>query len=686
MTIRPTLAAPDDDPFLWLEDVEGQKAQDWVEEQNARTLARFGDASFAADRDGLTAIFDRPDNLPYITRRGGLIYNYWTDADNPRGLWRRTTLDGFQSSETTWDVLIDIDALAKAEDEDWIWAGAVTFPGNHERAILRLSRGGGDAVVLREFDLVARGFVEDGFFLPEAKGGVEWLDADTLLLSSAHGEGRATDSGYARTVRRWQRGTPVEDAATIFETERSDLSVWADVDRTQAEETVWFINRSGFFSFELWIGDREGRQTRLDLPEDIWPLVDGDWLTLMPRTEWTVGGRTFAAGTVVATRLSSFVAGDRGFEVLFEPEERKAVQGFFWSGGRLILSILDNLMPVFQVLTPSDDSWSHTVLPGLPKIGVVNVSRLDLESTEGDGELLVNAQDPITPPSLSLIEPGKAPHLLRSAPKAFDATGLAVSQHEAVSEDGTRIPYVQVGPADTGGDAPIHLTGYGGFQISQLPHYNSAVGKLWLERGGTGVVAQIRRGGEFGPTWHEAGRRERKQLSHDDFAAVAADLVRRGVTRPQRIAAEGGSNGGLLIANMLTRYPDRFGALFCTIPLVDMRRYTKLLAGASWVDEYGDPEKPEDWEFLQHISAYHTADADRSYPPILLATTRRDDRVHPGHARKMAAKLQAMGCEAWFYEPAAGGHGYGKDNAERAAFTALGFRFLREAIGWNDGS
>jgi prolyl oligopeptidase len=293
-------------------------------------------------------------------------------------------------------------------------------------------------------------------------------------------------------------------------------------------------------------------------------------------------------------------------------------------------------------------------------------------------------QDPLTPPSLMLIEQGRAPAVLKSAPAAFRADGLVVARHEAMSVDGERIPYVQIGPADAGPDAPVHLTGYGGFRISQLPYYSTAVGKLWLERGGTAVIANIRGGGEFGSRWHDAGRRAGKRLSHDDFAAVAGDLVERGVTRPGRIAAEGGSNGGILITNMLTRYPERFGALFCTIPLVDMRRYTRLLAGASWIDEYGDPDRPDDWAFLQHYSAYHTAEPGRDYPPILLATTRRDDRVHPGHARKMAAKLQAMGYTAHFYEPAAGGHGYGKDNRERAGFIALGYGFLRRAIGWGD--
>jgi prolyl oligopeptidase len=339
---------------------------------------------------------------------------------------------------------------------------------------------------------------------------------------------------------------------------------------------------------------------------------------------------------------------------------------------------------MFIVVTPGTQGWSAAELPGLPHHGVAHVWPLDAERAESDGTLLAQVQDPVTPSSLLLTSTGlAAPALLKQSSPTYNATGLVVTQHEAISLDGERIPYVQTGPAGAEtGEAPDYMTGYGGFRVPSLPYYQAIQGKLWLERGGTTVIANIRGGGEFGTRWHEAGRREGKRLSHDDFAAVAADLVRRGVTRPGRIAAEGGSNGGLLIANMLTRYPEYFGALFCTIPLIDMRRYSKLLAGASWVAEYGDPDNSEDWAFLQHLSAYHVAEPGRRYPPILLATTRRDDRVHPGHARKMAAKLQAMGYPALFHEPAAGGHGYGKDNAEVASFAALGSAFLRRAIGW----
>jgi prolyl oligopeptidase len=678
---RPTIAAPDDDPYLWLEEIEGQRATAFADRQSKATLEKFGTAGFAADRDTLAAIYDRPDNIPFVTRRGGFLYNLWKDANSPRGIWRRTTLDEFRKANPSWEILLDVDQLAADENADWILSWVQM---RHGRAMLSLSRGGSDAVTLREFDVDAKSFMTDGVILPEAKGGAEWLDADTLLLSSAFGEGMATTSGYARTIRLWRRGTDVRQAPVIFETTPDRLGVFTDVDRTAAIPRIWFVEKLGFFDVNLWLGDERGARTRLDLPTDIWMQAHQDWLVVKRRTAWTVGGQAYAPDTVLGISLSAFLAGDRHFTILFEPAPRRALQGLFWSAGRLVLPILDELKPVFEVLTPSATGWARTGLPGLPKIGVVDIWRLDAEESESNGDLLANSQDPLTPSSLMLIESLAAPALLKRAPRTFSTAGLVVTQHEAISIDGERIPYIQTGPDAETGDAPVYMSAYGGFGHSERPYYNSAIGKLWLERGGTSVQANIRGGGEFGTRWHDAGRYAGKRLSHDDFAAVAADLVRRGVTCASRIAAEGGSNGGILISNMLTRYPEGFGALFCTIPLIDMRRYTKLLAGASWIAEYGDPDKPEEWAWLQTYSAYHAAVPGKKYPPILLATTRRDDRVHPGHARKMAAKLQAMGYEAYFYELPAGGHGYGKDNKERAGFTALGFTFLKNKIGWAD--
>jgi prolyl oligopeptidase len=684
MDDRPTVAAPDDDPYLWLEQIEGERALDFVQQQTRLTLEKFGGAQFAADRDMLAAIYDRPDNIPYVTRRGGLLYNLWKDTNNPRGLWRRTTLEEFRKPDPQWDVLLDLDRLASDENEDWLLNWIQTPPANQPRAMLSLSRGGSDAVTLREFDIDAKAFVSGGFVLPQAKGGAGWFDADTLLLSSAYGEGMATISGYGKTIRLWRRGTDVNAAPVIFETAADHMAAYFEVDRTGAVPRVWFVEQLDFFNKRIWLGDEAGAHKCLDLPTGIWMEAHQDWLVVKPRMEWTIGGRTYAPDTVLGISLSGFIAGDRNFSTVFEPGPRRALQGLFWSAGRLVLPILDELRPVFEVCTPSANGWAREKLPGLPGIGVVDVWRLDTHESESNGDLLANIQDPLTPPSLMLIEGVASPAPLKQAPRTFTADGLVITQHEAISVDGERIPYVQTGPATETGDAPLYMSAYGGFGHTVKPYYNSALGKLWLERGGTTVQANIRGGGEFGSRWHDAGRYAGKRLAHDDFAAVAADLVKRGVTRADRIAAEGGSNGGILISNMLVRYPERFGALFCTIPLIDMRRYTKLLAGASWIAEYGDPDKPEEWAWLQTYSAYHTAKPGQKYPPILIATTRRDDRVHPGHARKMTAKLQAMGYEAWFYEPAAGGHGYGKDNKERAAFTVLGYTFLKDKIGWQD--
>lgn len=677
---RPTLNAPDDDPYLWLEDIEGERALDWTASQSARTLGHFDGTQFERDRATLTAMFDRPDKTPQIKRHGHYLDNFWQDARNRRGLWRRSTLAAYMKADPQWEALLDLDAVAVSDGEDWIWGGASIEPERWERAVLRLSRGGSDAVVHREFDLKSLSFVADGFNLADAKGGVNWLDPDTLLLSSAFGDGMATRSGYARTVRLWKRGADPLTSAVIFEADSESLGVSGHLDRTAGSERLWFIETPAFFEMIGHIGDRSGPKIQMGLPRDARWNGFGDWLGVRPRKPWTVGGATHAADALIGIPLSSFIAGEPSLAALFESGDRRSLQSFFWNDGKLIISYLVNLVPHFEMFTPSRQEWTRRALDTVPAEGTVHLWSFDAERHQTNGEVLVSARDPITPPQLFQIDlntapPLSAPVILRRSPEHFDASGLAVTRHEAVSTDGEMIPYTQVGPASGNGDAPVYLTAYGGFGVSVLPYYNSSIGKLWLERGGTCVVANIRGGGEFGSRWDDAGRRQGKRLAHDDFAAVATDLVRRGITRPRRIAAEGASNGGLLIANMLTSYSYRFGALFSTIPLTDMHRYTKLLAGASWIDEYGDPDKPDDWTFLKEISAYHGAAPGQPYPPILLATTKRDDRVHPGHARKMAAKLSAS-------RPRGRARlGQGQPGANRVHCDA-GYNFLRSSIGW----
>ncbi|SFT13502.1 prolyl oligopeptidase family serine peptidase [Methylobacterium sp. yr668] len=682
---RPTLARPDDDPYLWLEEADGPDALAWVEARNAETLARYGDAGFLRDRDIARALLDRPDRIPFVQRFGTWLYNFWTDGAHPRGLWRRVDAAGYRAAVPDWELLLDLDHLAATEGEDWVWAGATILRDALDRALVRLSRGGKDAAVIREFDLDTRTFVADGFVLPEGKGGATWLDRETVLLSSALGPGMATRSGYARTVRLWPRGTDPRDASVLFETAETSMAVWGASDRQAGTERITVVEQLGFFDAAVHIGDRGGLRARLDLPTHAGVQLQRDHLSVRLRRPWTVDGVAHDTDTVLAIALPDLLAGGRAFTVLWQPDARLALQRVFWSAGRLIVDVLEDLRPTYRVFEPGPGGWTERPLAGLPALGSVHLWPLDGDPERADGALLALAHDPVTPPALLAFPPAlDAPAVLRRAPPAFDARGVRVTRHEAVSADGTRVPYVQVGPEAETGAAPVYLTAYGGFGLSRLPDYQPVLGKLWLERGGTCVTANIRGGGEFGTRWHHAGRREGKARAHDDFAAVAADLVARGVTRPGRIAAEGGSNGGLLIANMLTRYPERFGALACTIPLIDMRRYTKLLAGASWIGEYGDPDDPQDWAFLSGISAYHAAEAGRAYPPILLATSRGDDRVHPGHARKMAQKLRVLGCDVAFYEPATGGHGAGKDSEQTAAFRALGLTFLRRAIGWDD--
>lgn len=684
---RPTPCEPDDDPYLWLEEQESAAALAWAEANTATTLMAFGDDRFVTDRNALKAIIDCPDKPLFITRGAGRLFNFWQDAANPRGVWRATSMEKLASASPDWDILLDLDRLADDEGEDWVWNSAVTIPGTHDRAIIRLSRGGGDATTMREFDLTKRAFAPDGFHLSEAKAeDPVWVDQDTLLITSSLGEGMANASGYPRTVRLWRRGTDAGTAPVIFETNDESHSAYASVEHDGATERVWFFDGAYQSDVLVWLGDYGGPKYRVDIPLDAIATSStprhGDWLALKLRTPWAVGGTAFPADAVVGISLRAFLAGSRRFTTLFEPGPRRVVNDIFWCGGRLHLCILDDMRHVFEVLTPSPTGWSREYLSGLPEIGMVHIRPLDQVPEESNGDLLARAADPLTPPSLFLLSPGTPPRLLTRSPAVFNTDGLVVSRHEAVSTDGTRVPYVQVGKAGEVGDVPVLMTGYGGFGISLLADYDIVMGKLWLERGGTVVVANIRGGGEFGAKWHQAGRREGKWLSHNDFAAIAEDLVTRGVTRPRRIAAEGGSNGGLLVANMLTRYPERFGAIFCSVPMIDMRRFTKM-GGRAWTDEYGNPDKPEDWRFLAGISAYHTAEPGKPYPPILIATNRSDDRVHCGHGRKLVAKLQAMGYgEAYFYEPATGGHACGTTSTEVATFMALGLRFLRHAIGW----
>lgn len=663
-----------DDPYLWLEDLDGPDAAGWVRDRNAETLAApSGDERFTALRAEIRQVLDSDDRIPYPGWRGDrFYYNLWTDATHPRGMWRRTTLDQYRRPEPEWDVLLDLDALAAEEGENWVWDGVTVLRPGYERCLVSLSRGGSDAVVVREFDLVGRAFVEDGFTLPEAKSTVCWIDADHIYAATDFGPGSLTTSGYPRVVRRWRRGTPLSAAEVVFEGQADDVSAYASYDHTPGFERT-FVGRSlDFYRTESYLLTQEGERLRIDVPDDARWDVHREWLVIGLRSPWTVEGVTHPAGALLAARFDAFLAGGRDLTVLFRPDDRTALGGHAWTRNHLILVTLADVRSRLEVLTPDTTGWRREPLPGVPESGHSGLVETDRDT--GDDYLLVS-EGFRQPATLRLGRVGGTVETLKRAPTFFDGEGLAERQFFATSADGTRVPYFVVGDPDaTGG--PTLLTGYGGFEVSLTPHYSGIIGRGWLARGGTYVVANIRGGGEYGPPWHRAALREDRPRAYEDFAAVAADLVARGITTPARLGIEGGSNGGLLMGVMLTRYPELFGAVVAHVPLLDMRRYHRLLAGASWTAEYGDPDEPADWAYLRRYSPYHNIRSDQPYPPLLLVTSTRDDRVHPGHARKMAARLREHGHEVAYYENVEGGHGAAANNAQRAFVWALTLEFL----------
>jgi prolyl oligopeptidase len=698
MTDRPQAAADAkraetaaaDDPYLWLEEIDSAQVRSWVEARNRETVTALCDAQFERDRVAILDILNAADRIPWVQQRGPLVYNFWQDAEHPKGLWRRTTLASYRTEHPDWETLLDVDLLAKSEAEDWVWGGCSTLAPEHRRGLVHLSRGGADAVVIREFDLAEKRFVDDGFHLSEAKGGANWVDENTLLVSSAlGGETFQTISGYARTARLYRRGTEFAAAPVVFECKRDDMAAWGGRDRGPRYPRTQYRRQIDFEHHEDFVEQDGSGRIKLGIPGDAHVSVDHDWLMLNLRTEWNVGGRLYPAGALLIIAFSEFLTGARDFTVLFEPSPRRFLQNFGAMGDVIALIVLDNVRSRIFLARPAEGRWQIDPVEGFSDLSILGIFSLAAddddwfaEDVRERGVFVVTSQNSLTPPTVSLLRFGQSPELLKRSSERFDATGLEITQHEAVSIDGVRIPYFQIARAKLthDGSNAVLLSGYGGFEISSLPYYSAATGKLWLERGGVYVIANIRGGGEFGPDWHKAGMRAGKKLAHDDFAAVAKDLIARGVTRPERLACAGGSNGGLLVGNMLTRYPELFGAIECAVPLLDLKRYTKLTAGSSWISEYGDPDNPADWAFIREMSPYQAAQAGQPYPPILLTTSARDDRVHPGHARKMAAKLLALGYRVYFYEPPEGGHAGATDNAHVAFNTALGFAFLRKTI------
>ena len=663
------------DPYLWLEEVLGEQPLDWVRARNEPTVAEFSGDEFERMRAETLEVLDTDARIPYVRRRGEYLYNFWRDAANPRGLWRRTTLDSYRSDETDWDVLIDVDELARADDENWVWGGAVVIEPEFTRALVTLSRGGADAAVVREFDMETLEFVADGFELPEAKTQIGWHDPDTVLVGTDFGPDSLTESGYPRIVKRWRRGTPLADAELVFEGAPTDVSVGGATDRTPGFERT-FVSRSTDF----WNSDRyelRGSELiRIDIPTDVSSVsIHREWLLIEPRTDWTFGTTTYSAGSLLATNYDDFIDGARELTVVFEPDEHTCLHQYAWTRDRLLLITLADVASRVEIVTPG--SWQREPLPGIPPA----TESVIVAADETGDEFFLDSSG-FDSPSRLLRGTGDGPlEQIKAAPSFFDAENLSIEQYFATSKDGTAIPYFVVRPDGADEARPTLLYGYGGFENSNTPGYSPVLGRLWLARGGTYALANIRGGGEYGPRWHTQAMREGRHKVAEDFAAVATDLVDRGITTVPQLGAQGGSNGGLLMGIMLTKYPELFGALVCQVPLLDMRRFHLLLAGASWVAEYGNPDDPADWKFIAEYSPYQNISTGVDYPPVLITTSTRDDRVHPGHARKMTAALEAAGHRVWYYENIEGGHAGAADNAQTAFKSALSFAFLWRMLG-----
>ena len=684
---------PSEDRYLWLEDVQGERALAWVRERNAQARERLQAwPDFLPLRQRIREVLDSRDRIPAVRRRGEAFYNLWQDAANPRGLWRRTSLAEYRKAQPAWETVLDVDALGKTEGVNWVWGGSNSFGPVHRRCMLKLSKGGADAAVQREFDTVTKRFVpasEGGFELPEAKSSFDWIDADSAYIGTDFGPGSMTDSGYPRVIKRWQRGQRWQDAVTVFEGQQSDVAAWASVDRTPGFERTLFGRSIDFYRTETFLL-QDGQLRRIPKPDDAELAFWREWALVSLRSPWTVDGRIWPTGALLVCSASSLLEGKPSLSALFTPTATRSLQGYQITRSRLLLSVLDNVAGrVEEVWRGADASWQRREV-ATPFPGTVGIEALHDPLLKDDplGEAwLLSYTDFLTPDTLSLAHTGSQTgsdrfERLKARPSEFDATGMRTEQRFATSKDGTRIPYFVVWPkgAQADGRNPTLLYGYGGFEVSLQPWYSGVFGKAWTTRGGVLVVANIRGGGEFGPAWHQAATQANKQRSYDDFAAVAEDLIRQRITSPAHLGMQGGSNGGLLVGAVMLQRPELFGAVVCSVPLLDMKRYHQLLAGASWMAEYGDPDQPEQWAWISRYSPYQNVRSGMKLPAVLFTTSTRDDRVHPGHARKMAARMLEQGHDATYYENIEGGHGGAADNAQRADLQALEFAFLWQRL------
>ena len=668
-----------EDPYLWLEDVHGAKPLAWVAEQNTRSKGVVeADARYQRDHDAVLKVLDATDRIPMGSIVRDTVFNFWQDAANPKGVWRRTTIADYATPSPHWHTVIDVDKLAADEKENWIWKGA-TCTDSLERCLILLSRDGGDAHVVREFDLTTKTFVKDGFTLAHAKSDAEWLDENTVLFGTDFGPGSMTASGYPRIAKLWHRGEAVDRAKVLYEGKPEDIAVQTQVMSGPSGTYAVVARGVSFFESEYFHILPDGTLAKLALPlgASIQGMT-GDQLIVTLRKDWSVGGKTYAKGSLLSVTRDTATAAAPRIATLYVPGPRSSVEEVSPGRDAVYASIFDNVTGSIHAFRRDGGTWRDKKLD-LPANGSTGI----VSSNDWGPEALFTFESYLKPTTLYADRGNDAPLEIKALPPRFDASGLVTEQFETASADGTMIPYFVTRPKNLSGPTPTILYGYGGFEISMTPGYSANYGMLWLTQGGIYVVANIRGGGEFGPGWHDAALKENRQKAFDDFAAVARDLVKRGLTSPKQLGIMGGSNGGLLVSTAMTQHPELYGAVVCQVPLIDMIRFTHIGAGQSWADEYGDPADAKARAWILKYSPYQNVRPGVTYPSVLFTTATSDDRVTPVHARKMAAKMEALGADVLFFENTDGGHSAGANHKQAAEMWALSFVYLKQKLGLN---
>jgi prolyl oligopeptidase len=668
------LTKAQEDPYLWLEEVEGTKPLEFVQKLNQTTFEKIGKTKeYESIYNKSLEIFNSTDKIAYPTIHGNYVYNFWKDKDHIRGIWRRTTRQNYHSEKINWEVLLDLDELSKKENQNWVFKGAsTTFPAGN-LFLVSLSKGGGDATVIREFDVSRKSFVEKGFKLEEGKGDAVYLDENTLIVSRSDQENMTT-SGYPTHVKFWKRETPVENAGLMFEGKKTDVGTWGSLLRSGTTIYPFIIQASSFFTSKKYVWF-ENKLIQLEIPEDaeISELLNNQ-LVLNLKSEWQVNGKVYRQGSVVSVDFKKMIDGIIDIYPIFTPNTYSSVEEVSAMKNKLLVNVLTNVKNELFVYSFEKGKWISE------KVSAPDYGKISIGSTDKNSEQYYFLyQNSLTPPTLYHADAQtKKIQTIKSLPAFFDGSKYKIEQYKAKSKDGTEIPYFVVSGKITqwNGTNPTLLYAYGGFEASSSPYYLNATGCAWLENGGVYVLANIRGGGEFGPAWHQAGLKEKRQTVYNDFHAVAEDLIAKKITSNKHLGIMGGSNGGLLVGVAFTQRPDLYQAVVCQVPLLDMQRYNKLLAGASWMDEYGNPDIPEEWEYIKKYSPYHNLKPGVAYPEVLFLTSTKDDRVHPGHARKMAAKMIDMGYPVLYYENTEGGHAGASTNEQTAKLVALEFSYL----------